>query len=1050
MLRLFYAPLFPALSLHLVSVRALAGPCMLIGAAWLAADACAQPTAAPTDPSPRAADSFPQVINTQPGEGVPPTPGEAAAAVQAPPGFQVTLFAGEPDVSQPISMTLDDRGRLWVVECYTYAEHGYDQRFRDRIVILEDTNGDGRHDRRRVFWDQGMRLTSALVGHGGVWILNDGALQRLRDEDGDDRADGPPETMLVGFAKDRAQHNIVNGLMWGPEGWLYGRHGITANSQVGRPTDGKRVEINCSIWRYHPVHHVFQVVTNGTTNPWGMDFNEQGELFFTNNVIGHLWHVVPGAHYQRMFGEDFNPHLYELMDQTADHYHWDNSSRWTDSRDGKGVHGELGGGHSHCGGLIYLGDRWPSKYRNRILMCNTHGRRVNQNLLEREGCSYVGRRAPDFAMANNPWFRGVDLKCGPDGDVYLSDWSDLGECHDNDGVHRTSGRIYKITYGPPLPRPKLLDQPLDTRSNATLVALHEHRNDWFVRRARRLLQEREASGVEVGDAVALLIEAVLEEPELTQRLRALWTLHAMGRLPERLHLDLVDDPEEHVRAWAVRLIGDIPSQPLPPELVAAAVRLAEGERSGLVRLHLASLLQRLTRRGAAGADELDGRHQACWTIARSLSSRGEDAEDRVQPLMIWYGVEPLVVRHPQKALEMLAETQIPLLRTHIARRLTSALDSAPEPVERLLRVTEKAGSAEQRQVLSGMVAALRGWRHAKAPASWDAFRNSVAEDAQGLATELSVVFGDGREMASLREAIRDNNRDTAERRNALRVLIDSRPADFAPELHRLLGDRSVNDLAVAGLAQYDHPATAKQLLNRYRNLRPQARTQAINTLCSRKPYATELLRAVAAGRVSRDDISGSQARQMAALESPEVDGLLAENWGTVRSTPAEKHAKLQHLKTLVTTEFLAQADVRTGRKLFLQHCAGCHRLFGEGKRVAPDLTGANRDSIDYLLENLVDPSAAVPSAYRMSILRLEDGRVVSGVVTREAGPVLAVQTAKEQLLIRKDEIIQRKPSEQSLMPDNVLALLDQQQLRDLLGYLQRTSGLPPEREANGD
>ena len=983
---------------------------------------------------PNDSDKFPEIINTQPGDGQPPTPAEAAAAMKAPPGFQVTLFAGEPDVSQPISMSTDDRGRLWVVECYTYAEHGYDQRFRDRIVILEDEDGDGKHDQRTVFWDKGMRLTSAIVGHGGVWILNDGALQRLRDEDGDDRADGPPETLLEGFAKDRAQHNIVNGLMWGPEGWLYGRHGITANSQVGRPADGKRVEINCSIWRYHPVHHVFQVVTNGTTNPWGMDFNDHGELFFTNNVIGHLWHVVPGAHYKRMFGEDFNPHLYELIDQTADHYHWDNSARWTDSRDGKGVHGELGGGHSHCGGMIYLGDRWPQIYRNRILMCNTHGRRVNQNLLERDGCSYVGRRAADFAMANNPWFRGVDLKCGPDGDVYLSDWSDLGECHDNDGVHRTSGRIYKITYGDPLPRPALLSKPLSSRSNDTLVQLHTHPNDWFVRRARRLLQERAAAGDDVAGAGGFLAEIAHDHPDLTVRLRAIWTLHAMGKLSFKVHRTLFSDPEEHVRAWAVRLIGDVPNKAVSPALVEKAVTLATYEPSGLVRLHLASLLQRLED------------HPSRWAIAKSLAARASDAQDRVQPLMIWYGIEPLVTMHPKRALELLTTTKIPLLRTHIARRLTAELDASPGDVEQLLSLTAKAPAEQQQQVLLGMVAALRGWRQAKPPSNWDSFRQQVGADAADLASELAVVFGDGREMESLRSAIRDAGRDTAERRNALRVLIESRPDDFAPELHRLLGDRSVNDLAVAGLAQYDHPATAKQLLNRYRNFRPQARTQAITTLASRKTYATELLRAVADGRVPRDDVSASHARQMAALESPEVDQLLASSWGAVRSTPAEKRAKFEELKALATSDWLADADHRKGRQLFAQHCAGCHRLFGEGKRVAPDLTGANRDSLDYLLENMIDPSAAVPSAYQMSTLRLADGRVVSGVVTREAGPVLTVQTAKEELLIRKDDVEQRKPSEQSLMPDNVLELLSKSDLRNLLGYLQRRQGLPPDSQ----
>jgi len=129
--------------------------------------------------------------------------------------------------------------------------------------------------------------------------------------------------MLNGWTKG-AGHNFVNGLLWGPDGWLYGRHGITETSLPGRPDVPKeeRQPMNCGIWRFHPTKHTFEIVCHGTTNPWGLDYNESGDMFMSNNVIGHLWHVIPGAHYERMFGQDFNPHLYELMGQAADHYHW--------------------------------------------------------------------------------------------------------------------------------------------------------------------------------------------------------------------------------------------------------------------------------------------------------------------------------------------------------------------------------------------------------------------------------------------------------------------------------------------------------------------------------------------------------------------------------------------------------------------------------------------------------------------------------------------------------------------------------------------------------
>ncbi|MCA9232990.1 MAG: hypothetical protein KDA57_20255, partial [Planctomycetales bacterium] len=169
--------------------------------------------------------------------GTPPTPQAAASRITVPEGFRVTLFAGEPDVQQPISLTTDERGRLWIAENYTYAENptNFDTELRDRIVILEDTDGDGRHDQRKVFWDQGRKLASVEIGHGGVWVLCAPQLLFIPDHNRDDRPDGPPEVVLDGWDEGPVRHNIVNGLKWGPDGWLYGRHGIQATSEVGKP-----------------------------------------------------------------------------------------------------------------------------------------------------------------------------------------------------------------------------------------------------------------------------------------------------------------------------------------------------------------------------------------------------------------------------------------------------------------------------------------------------------------------------------------------------------------------------------------------------------------------------------------------------------------------------------------------------------------------------------------------------------------------------------------------------------------------------------------------
>ena len=418
----------------------------------------------------------------------------------------------------------------------------------------------------------------------------------IPDRDGDLRPDGEPVVKLDGW-DTKAQHNMFNGLKWGPDGWLWGCNGIMSNSRVGKPgtPDPARVAINCGVWRYHPTRAIFEAVAHGTTNPWGLDFDDLGEAFITNCVIPHLFHVVPGAHFQRMYGEDLVPNRYALMETCADHIHWAGGN-WTDSREGKGKHGEAGGGHAHVGAMIYLGDNWPDRYRNDVFMCNLHGKRINRDRLERRGSSYVARHEPDFLMANDPWFRGLELKYGPDGAVYMTDWYDTGECHetDADNAHRENGRIYKISYG----KAKPVKVDLAGLDDKALARLQLHHNDWYVRTARRLLQERAAAGQDMGQAHRVLREILARNPDATRQFRAVWALYVTGGLDREAARALLDHPSEHVRAWGVRLLCD--QGPPAPSTVARFAELARTDPSQKVRLSLASALQRLPLSRALG------------------------------------------------------------------------------------------------------------------------------------------------------------------------------------------------------------------------------------------------------------------------------------------------------------------------------------------------------------------------------------------------------------------------------------------------------------------
>jgi putative membrane-bound dehydrogenase-like protein len=985
-------------------------------------------------------------------------PEEAAKGFKLPPGFRVTVFAAEPDVRNPIALTFDPRGRLWVAENDTYAEPGkqFDERLRDRVIIYEDTDNDGRSDRRTVFTDAVRRLTSVEVGRGGVWLMCPPALLFLPDRDGDDRPDGPAEVVLDGFTvPPENHHNFANGLKWGPDGWLYGRCGASAPGDVGRPgtPPADRIPLRGTIWRYHPERKVFEALAGGTTNPWGHDWNSLGEPFFINTVNGHLWHLSPGAHYVRPHTVDPNPYVYEVIDQHADHWHWDNTKEWQDSRKVEGEHDRRGGGHAHSGMMIYLGNNWPDSYRDQLMTLNLHGRRMNVERLERAGAGYVGKHEPDTFFAADPNFRGIDLTYGPDGGVYVLDWSDTGECHEHNGVQRSSGRIYKVTHGR---TEGMAGADLRTLSGRTLAALQDHVNEWYARQSRRVLADLEADDPRRAEAVADL-RARLGRPENGPEavLRPLWTLHAMGAAEAALLRSLLDHPHEAVRAWAIRLLTDaLPidtalsarppgtkDEPLPAVLREKLVGMAGSDPSGLVRLTLASTLQRLPV-----ADRP--------ALATALASHAGDANDHDLPLMVWYGCIPVVEADPSSGAALALSSQLPTVRRLASRRLAEDPDRFAGAIAQLVKGLDETPEPVASDILAGLAQGLRGRRKAPKPDGWDALaaRLAKSEDStlRDRVRELGVVFGDGRALDDVRRLALDDRADLNTRRTALATLIESRPDDLRVICEKLLNVRFLNATAVRGLALYDDPALGAKLAGGYRAFHPSERGAVLAVLIQRPAFAAALLDAVAAGRVPKKDITAYHARQILSFHDESLAKRLAEVWGELRESPAERQAEIAALKSALTPEVLAKADPSRGRAVFNQVCASCHQLYGEGRAIGPDLTGAGRDNLDYLLGNILDPGAAVSADFRMTVVALTDGRVLNGLVRARTDRALTLQTQTDEVVLPRDEIDEERVSTESLMPTGLLQPFSPDQVRDLFAYLQGRAQVPlPAGEAGG-
>lgn len=992
-----------------------------------------------------------QPLDTEKSDTLPMAPDEVVRTAGLPEGFELTVFAAEPDVQNPIAISTDERGRLWVAENNTWAGASLGQ-FRedlnDRIVILEDSDGDGKHDRRTVFWDKAKKLTSVEVGRGGVWALTPPHLVFIPDSNRDDVPDGPPIPMLDGFDSHDVSHNVANGLRWGPDGWLYGRHGILSTSRIGIPgaAESQRVRINTGVWRYHPASRVVEDVMHGMTNSWGFDYDRHGEMFCINTVIGHLWHVLPGARTQRMFGIDRNPHAYQLIEQVADHVHWDTGEAWSDVR--KGISDTTlaaGGGHAHIGLMIYQGDSWPEKFRDKVYTLNMHGRRINCDRIEREDAHFVAKHEPDFVTFADPFFRGMDMVMAADGGVLIADWSDTGECHDHDGVHRSSGRIYKLSYGKPKP---VVDFDLGNADSETLLEALSAPNVWWARQAIRVLHDRTSSNAQdafsvspsaagrQGALVGLresLLKMATGKGDTASRLRAVWALNAAGGLDAET---LLNAPDEQVRVWGIRLLCDRLATDGSMDLRGVATQfrdLAARDSSALVALYLASALQKLP---------LDLR----WEIAESLAARADLAGDRPFSIMLWLGIEPAVPLMKDRSIEVAKLSRIPLLTQNIARRLTVEIESDPQSVNRLLALAESDELRYPGEIVTGMALALKGWRSVPSPANWTAlaakFSKSDSELVRQYTQELSVVFGDGRAIDELRALVVDSAADPNARRQALRTLLGSRPSDMLPVLHSLLGDRAVVVETLRGLALYDDPTTPSRMLNASGAFSPEARTEMINTLASRPAYAKVLLQAIRQGNLKPNEVSAFHARQIEAFgdESLRVD--LIAVWGDVRATGAEKLSQIQQLKRELEGVQVSSAGLSNGRAVFNQVCANCHVLYGQGKNLGPDLTGSNRKQLDYLLENIIDPSASVGADFRAMLFSVDDGRILSGVVREQSDRTVTIQTAQEVITLERDQIIETKPTGTSLMPDGLLQNLSQEQIRDLIAYLGSSEQAP--------
>ena len=932
-------------------------------------------------------------------------------------GYEVNVFASEPLMTQPMAFCWDDRGRLWIAENRDYESRGrgFSNSGDSRIAILEDSDRDGVADSKKVFLE-GVPFPAAIaVGFGGLWLGAPPNLLYVPDRDGDDQADPDAiEVRLTGWGI-RDRHETLNSFHWGPDGWLYGCQGYATPSKVRRPEgkgrlykhgdpfpkdimEAEGVDINGGVWRYHPVKDRFEVVAHGFSNPWGIDYDAKGQLFITACVIPHLWHVIPGGIYHRQGGRHFNPYVYADIRTIADHRH-------------RSAHG---------GARVYLSDAFPKDQHGKLFMANIHEHAVLSDSLVPKGSGFVGRHGEDFLLANNAQWIGFSMELGPEGALYVLDWHD-GDICGKEVLNHDTGRVFRIAPQHSLAR-NWQGRYGDLRQldDAALVELQLSESSWHARRARVLLQHRAAQRRLHAGTHRKLREILDTHANPDWRLRALWALHVTGGLSESDLLGTLEAADAHLRAWAVQLLcEDRDPGPMARSHFAA---MARADSSPVVRLYLAAALQRMP-------------HEARWAIAEELVQRAEDQEDHNIPKMIWFGVEPLVAEAPRRALALASRSRLDLVRNFIARRLADA-DEIALLVEGMGTVAESEMVLE---VLRGMRDGLEGRTGLDAPPGWGhAYRALMANanpEVGRIAVALAQQFGDAAAAQELLSQLTDPRLPLAQREDALRSLARQKRPELRGLLIELLAEEGLRNSIIRSMAAFEEKAFSKALLDLYDELDPTLKLEVVQTLASRPSYGWALTQAIKRGEVPRRDIPAYVARQLRRV----VGSGFLEVWGPIDALSADKEAAYAKYRVLLSDETVAAGDARQGRAVFDRACAACHKMYGRGGVIGPDITGSNRANLDYLLSNMLEPSSEIPEGYHMVLVTSHDGRTYFGNIANEDERQVTLRVVgQDPIVIAKSSIQSREEVPVSMMPEGLLGTLSDAEVIALAAYMRTT------------
>ena len=939
-------------------------------------------------------------------------------------GLEVKLVAAEPLIRQPVSISFDSSGRMWVLEYLQYPNPAglkpvtQDQFLRtkwdtvpkpppegpkgaDKLTILSNQDDNGRYKSSKTFVDGLNLATGFAIGHEGVFVVQPTYLLYYSDRDHNDLPDGPPEVLLSGFGMEDS-HAFANSLQWGPDGWLYGAQGSTVTARI------RGMEFQQGIWRYHPVSKRFELFSEGGGNTWGLDFDKDGELISGTNFgdVACL-HQRQGAYHVKGFakhGPLHNPHTYGYFDHIP--Y--------------KGFQG----GHVTCGGIVYQGGALGPKRENQYIAGNLLSSMVNWHELSHKGSSFTANHGGMALNPKDPWFRPIDLLVGPDAAIYVVDWYDKRATHLDpiDNRDKTNGRVYRL-HAPGAPTIRPFD--LAKQSDKELASLLSHPNIWQRREARRLLTERRAMGQ------AETLKAMVRGKGSQLALEALWALHGIGALDDVFTSECLQSTFPSVRLWAMRLACD--SGKPSPQLVTQITQMLIGEKSPMVRAQAACSAKRLAP-------------SECLSLLTPLTAHAIDNDDPQIPLLLWWALEECASKAPAQAAQWasIPDRRSSLLFTnHLAERLARRLmaGNVPSEFSALALLWQSSSPLDKSILLPGISKALSGTSyHTLSPAlaiMVDELDKRPEKDS--VAHEVAARLGSATARQDAQKTCGDFNTPVARRVQLLNLLGQTSPTWCRQNLLALILDKSqptpLRRAATENLATQPEGNWAAKLIENMPALPPEVTGPARRLLLARASTARPFLEAVQKNPKVGPAPTREEAQALVELKDPQINAWVENKYGKLATIPGEKQARISYIDLVIGR--LPPGDPTRGKPLYTkQQCAGCHTLFGEGVKLGPDLTTADRGNRRALITHIVDPSGAIRPEFQAQVVETSDGRFLTGIITESTAETITLADVKNfRTTLRRSQIETIIPANNSLMPEKLLDGLTDQQLADFFAYL---------------